>query len=162
MVMTMGDDNASVSLERPEEILCLLREQASLYSKLDSLSTRQRSLVTGDDVGPLLTLLADRQRLSERLTRIAERLAPVRRDWGTYRDWLTPAQREEADRLLGESGQRLRRVIECDEHDARVLSGRKEAAARALRTTHATGRAVAAYGLEARPTGRLDCVDDGV
>jgi len=157
----MADDNGSFSLDGPEEILCLLREQASLYSKLDSLSMRQRSLVTGDDVGSLLRLLADRQRLSERLTRIAERLAPARQNWAAYRDWLAPAEREEADRLLGESGQRLRRVIQCDEEDARVLSGRKEAAARALRATHATGRAVAAYGVEARPAGRFDCVDDG-
>ncbi len=160
--MTEADVNTDATLDAPEEVLLLLKEQASLYVKLESLSVRQRLLVTGDDVNPLLTLLADRQRLSERLVRIATRLASVRREWSTYRERLTPPQRAEAERLLSEGGRRLQRVIECDEQDARVLSGRKEAAASDLRTTHSTSRAISAYREPIGYSARLDCVDDAV
>jgi len=60
--------------DSPCGILALLREEASLYEKLHANAARQRSLVVGDDMGPLLASLADRQRLSVELTRISTRL----------------------------------------------------------------------------------------
>ena len=73
------------AVEEPEDILGLLREQSALYARLESFAARQRSLVRADDTAPLLTLLADRQKLSVELTRLATRLAPVRRGWWSER-----------------------------------------------------------------------------
>ena len=101
--------------------------------------------MTEDDTRPLLALLADRQKLSTELTRIAGRLAPVRRDWAAFRDSLSPPQKTEADGLVEEAAQRLRRLIESDERDARLLSIRKRVTGDALRATHATGQAMSAY-----------------
>jgi hypothetical protein len=67
------------TLEDPRNILELLRVQARLYARLESFAIRQRTLVTGDDVGPLLSLLADRQRLSEQMAHLGEALKPIRR-----------------------------------------------------------------------------------
>lgn len=159
--MTMADEITDMSPDSPEDVMSLLREQSSLYSKLEGVSTRQRSLVTEDDVGPLLALLTDRQRLSEQLQRIATRLAPVRREWDSYRTQFTPKQRGEASRLLSEAGQRLRHLIDNDEQDARVLSGRKKAVAGILRTTHSTSQAISAYRAPTDRSGRLDCVNEG-
>jgi hypothetical protein len=147
------------TLEDPRNILELLRVQARLYARLESFASRQRTLVTGDDVGPLLSLLADRQRLSEQMAHLGEALKPIRRDWQAYREALAPPDRSEADRLLGETEERLKRMIESDEHDARVLSVRKQAVARTLRATHASGQAVSAYRSPTNHSGRLDCVD---
>lgn len=159
--MTMVDGTTEMLSDSPDDVMHLLREQSSLYTKLESVSVRQRSLVTEDDVGPLLTLLTDRQRLSEQLHRIATRLAPVRREWESYRERFTPKQRSEAGRLLKEAGQRLRQLIDNDEQDARVLSGRKQAVARVLRTTHSTSQAISAYRAPTDRLGRLDCVNEG-
>ncbi len=159
--MTMVRKMTEMLPDSPEDVMHLLREQSSLYTKLESVSLRQRSLVTEDDVGPLLALLTDRQQLSEQLQQIATRLAPVRREWESYRERLTPKQRSEAGRLLDESGQRLRQLIDNDEQDARVLSGRKQAVARVLRTTHSTSQAMSAYRAPTDRSGRLDCVNEG-
>lgn len=159
--MRSVDDMAGGVPHSADGVLDLLREQASLYAKLESLAARQRLLVTEEDVGPLLGLLADRQRLSEKLTRLSTRLAPVRREWEACRRCLSPAQRDEADRLLGDAGGRLRRIIESDEQDARVLSGRKQAVATALQATHSTNQALRAYRAPTGRVDRLDCVDEG-
>lgn len=137
-----SDRNTTVS---PETMIDLLRAQVSLYAKLESLSSRQRSLVAAEDVGPLLALLADRRRVSEQLTTMAARLAPVRENWSVHRGHLSHDQRTEADRLLSESRIRLKSVMDNDEVDARVLSGRKQAVAGVLRKTHSMGEAISAY-----------------
>ena len=142
-------------------MLALLQAQAALYKKLESLAARQRSLVTSEDVGPLLSLLADRQKLSEELARIGHRLAPIRREWSWHRQRFTAPQRDEAERMVGEIGDCLQRIMESDEQDARVLLGRKETVAKTLRTTHTTGQAILAYRAPVDGTVRLDCVNDG-
>src|SRR3990172_7486800 len=94
-------------VERTEEVLGLLREQSALYTRLESFAARQRSLVRADDTAPLLMLLADRQRLSAELTRLATRLAPVRRGWTLFRERCSASQRAGADGLISVVSQRL-------------------------------------------------------
>lgn len=123
--MNVATAIANEAIEKPEEILGLLREQSALYARLESFAARQRSLVRADDTALLLSLLADRQRLAVELTRLATRLAPVRRGWSAFRERFSSTQRTEADGLISDVTQRLRRVIESDEKDARVLYVRK-------------------------------------
>ena len=143
-------------VERTEEVLGLLREQSALYTRLESFAARQRSLVRADDTAPLLMLLADRQRLSAELTRLATRLAPVRRGWTLFRERCSASQRAEADGLISVVSQRLQRVIESDEKDARVLSVRKQRVATNLQATHRVGQAISAYR---EPAGALTGTD---
>ncbi len=142
-----------------EDVLGLLRRQAALFARLEQFASRQRALVRADDAGPLLSLLADRQKLSTELTGIAAQLAPVRARWSAFREELGDSQRTEADGLLRDCSLRLRRVIEGDEADARVLSVKKHATASELRAAHATGEALSAYRAPSRraeETLRLD------
>lgn len=143
-----------------DDALAMLREQALLYAELEGLAKRQTDLVTHDDTGPLLTLLADRQRLSDRLVRLGARLAPVRENWASYRDGFSPSQRCQADRCLREASAALQRVLERDAQDARVLSGRKQTVVAALGRTHSTRQALSAYRSSAPPSERLDCTDE--
>ncbi len=159
--MAVADVSRPVADYEADEVLRLLREQVALYTRLESFADRQRMLVSGDDPGRLLPLLADRQKLSLELRRVATRLEPVRRNWSGYRARLTPPQRREADHLLNDARARLGRVIEGDERDARILSVRKEAAAQTLRAIHSTGQAITAYREPAKRAARLDCTDEG-
>ncbi len=135
--------------------LRLLRAEASLYERLEQCSQRQRSLVAEENVGPLLNLLAERRRLADELTRIGEALAPIKRGWSAFRARLSPDQQREAKALIESSRASLRRLIERDEEDARILMARKQAAARALRETQASSAALSAYRAPAvSPTGR--------
>jgi hypothetical protein len=160
-MMTTASDGTIDAIEAPDDVLALLREQASLYVKLEALAARQQALVTAEDAGPLLAILADRQRLSERLTRVAAELEPVRRRWEVYRQKLSPYQAAEADRLLGDVQQLLRRIMDSDEHDARILSARMQTVAETLRKTHTTSQAISAYCVPSDGAARLDCVDEG-
>ncbi len=144
--MTAAEVATADAVDSPQKVLDLLREQARLYEELESYATKQHSLVTDDCVGPLLAILAARQNVSTALAQIGQRLSPVRTRWSTYRRRFNEAQRIEADRLLDEASRRLKNVMKGDEQDVRVLSGRKQAIAGALRTTHSTSQAVAAYG----------------
>ena len=128
-----------------QHMLKLLRRQASLFAGLETLASRQRGLVTSENTGPLLRLLADRQKHSTELADIASHLDPVRRDWPEVRKRLTPEQRADADRYLSESGIRLQRIMESDEQDARVLGARKRMVTDSLRGAHDTGQAISAY-----------------
>lgn len=133
------------SLEGPAEVLGMLRKQASLYTRLEDYARKQRHLVAGEDAAPLLAVLAERQRLSSELAELGSSLAPVRGRWEKFRGELSAADRGEADRLVAETAACLRRVIESDEQDARLLSARRSLTARQLQTTHAGGSAMAAY-----------------
>lgn len=146
------------SCETPARVLVQLREQALLYQKLESFATRQRGLVLGEDTGPLLAMLAERAKLSQRLAEIGSQLAPIRKDWNAYRARFSSDQRAEAEHLLHEASVRLERVIESDAQDVRVLSGRKQAVADSLSKTHATSRAIHAYRVTDDGTKHLDCV----
>jgi endonuclease/exonuclease/phosphatase (EEP) superfamily protein YafD len=141
-----------------EDVLCLLREQAALYGRLELQAERQHRLVTRDDTETLLALLADRQRISVELQRLAQQFEPVRREWSSVHQSLSRDQRNEADSLLSEIKERLRRVMESDEQDARALSARKQSVATALRSTHTAGEAISAYRSAAGMNGadRLD------
>lgn len=154
------DDSMMSPVERPEDVLNLLRRQRTLYTELESLASRQRALITGGDPNPLLVVLADRQKLSVQLTRLSHRLEPVRAAWERYRSQFDTVQRKEAESLLGEITNRLQRVIDRDEEDARLLSARKQGAAEALRASHSMSQAIAAYSSAGGSRGRLDRMDE--
>ncbi len=129
----------------PEDILSLLRDQMDMYMELSGYAGQQRSLIAEEDTGPLLAVLAKRQKLSARLGEVVKRLEPVRRDWAIHRTRFNLTQRREAEGLLAEIRKRLREIIERDEEDVRMLSVKKQAAVSAMGATHSTGQALSAY-----------------
>ena len=144
----------------PENILSLLHEQVDLYAELAVYADEQRSLITMEDTGPLLAVLAKRQELSARLGDVVQRLEPVRRNWVTHRTRFDSTQRLEAEGLLADTRSRLRELIDRDEEDVRMLSARKQAVASAMRSTHSTGQALSAYRDDGIGTARVTHLDE--
>lgn len=128
-----------------ETVLSLLRRQATLYARLEAFAAQQRSVVAAEDTASLLAILSDRQRLSLELGRVAESFEPIRRCWSEIRARLSQPQQTEADGLLADIKHRLRKVIDADEQDARLLSARRQRAADDLRSLQSTHRVVHAY-----------------
>jgi len=145
----------------PQRVVELLREQARLYGELESLAAKQRILVAIEDSGALLAVLADRQRLASSLQVIGDNIEPVRRTWSSFRERLNASQRAEVEDLLARIGQRIRRLIEGDERDVRLLSARREGTARAMRGAHAAGEAILAYRVPPIGPGRPRSLDLG-
>jgi len=157
MVAEIEIMHASVAESMESEIVPLLRQQASMFAKLERFALQQRMLVEQEDTRPLLELLAQRQKLSSDLAQVSQRLAPVRQGWTVFRERLCAGDRDEADALLDQMRLSLSRVIESDEQDARSLAVRKQLVRRDLNNSRAMGAAACAYGTRPVPTGhRLD------
>lgn len=144
----------------PENILSLLHEQVEMYGELAGYAGEQRSLITREDTGPLLAVLAKRQEISSRLDDVIRRLEPVRRDWESHRARFDSTQRLEAEDLLADIKSRLRDLIDRDEEDVRILSARKQAVASAMRSTHSSGQALCAYRDDGVATARVTHLDE--
>lgn len=151
---------ADVTIARvAEAVVSLLRRQVALYERLEQFAERQRLFVSREDTQQLLSLLGERQRISTELAEISGRLEPVRRDWSSFRERMDAGAREEAERLWHESKTLLKRVLDRDEEDARVLAARKELVGRSLQSTRGAADALGAYGRKTpagAPPVRLD------
>ena len=130
----------------------MVRIQRDLYQRLHRLAQRQRRLIAGEDPTALLSLLSQRQTLTQSLVELGERLAPHRRDWAASCATLDPTQRGEVQGMVDEVSDLLGRIISADEEDARMLSARKAKTAADLTAFRGGRRAVSAYAsAEGRP-----------
>jgi len=140
-----AEARGSLEVDSSQRILSLLRAQATLYEKLEVCATGQRTLIEADDVKPLLTMLGDRRRITDALTEVAERLRPVRERWDEFRAVFTPAEKDQAEQLIDEAKERMRRLMEQDETDARLLAAKKQFTGKAVGAVHAQSQAITAY-----------------
>ncbi len=134
-----------LEVDSSQRILSLLRAQATLYEKLEACATGQRALIESDDVKPLLTMLGDRRRITDALTEVSERLRPVRERWDEFRAFFTPTEKDQAEQLIDEAKERMCRLMDQDETDARLLAAKKQFTAKALGAVHARSQAITAY-----------------
>ena len=80
------------------------------------------------------------------LTELGAKLTPYSDRWDDIRGVLTPAERRVLDRMLGEAGERLRRILDKDEADGRLLAARKTRMAQSMGELDTARRTLAAYG----------------
>ncbi len=135
-------------------ILDLLERQVRLYRALRRLVDRQRPMIVRDQTAPLLTLLAERQKLTAELGTLSAQLNRYRQDWARVREALSTPQRERAERQIGEVEQMVRGLLETDEADARLLGARKAATRQAMGELAVGHRAAAAYQQASHSTSR--------
>jgi hypothetical protein len=122
----------STSQITPQALIKLLREQRDFYQRLQELSDRQRSLISGDRPELLLNILRDRQILVESLARINQKLSPYRRNWQEIYETLPEEARQSASSLLEEINGMLQLILKADQEDQALLSARKQAVARSI------------------------------
>lgn len=135
----------------PRRLLALLGEQRDLYVRLRELSEQQRSLISSDRPEQLLNILRERQTLVGALARLNEQLAPFRRDWDSLYRSLPDDQRRQANNLLQEINELLRKILKTDQEDSALLSARKQAVAERIRDVSGGQSANRAYGQQGRP-----------
>lgn len=140
------------------QLVELLQHQRTLFSRLRVLADRQRSLVTQDDPQPLLTLLAERQRLVDGLVGISARLAPFRNDWTAVYGGLDEPVRKQVSLLLEEANSALGTILETDTSDTATLTARKQHVAEQMATVDYGVKAGSVYGEAAQV--RMACLTD--
>ncbi|MGB0714380.1 MAG: flagellar export chaperone FlgN [Phycisphaerae bacterium] len=144
--MAATNSDSAAQQDSPHEVLILLRAQRQLYVKLEAIAEKQRGFITGDNSSELLTILADRQRVSKALAEIGQRLAPAREHWDSFVTAFNHEQREEAETIIASIRGSLQRVMERDDMDVKLLAARKHVVSKAMEATHNSRRAVHAYG----------------
>jgi hypothetical protein len=145
------------AIDTGSELIHLLTQQRLLYRQLKELAAKQSSLVEQADPEMLLRVLADRQRLIDKLAAIDRRLRPIRKDWQRVAGSLPEAQRVEAQGLIEAVRQILGEIITQDRQDSEALSSRQQATAEQIRSASAGRRMHQAYSQSApAPQSRFD------
>lgn len=126
-------------------LLELLQRQRSLYRQLRELSGRQGPLVTQGLAEPLLSLLAQRQRLIDELAAVNERLEPFRRDWPRLWVSLPDDDQERVAGLVKETQELLASILTQDERDREVLQSARGQILQEIDKMSRSSHAVSAY-----------------
>ncbi|MHC4976285.1 MAG: flagellar export chaperone FlgN [Planctomycetota bacterium] len=144
MQHTMAEpyDDPGVWVPRLQRILM---EQATCYAELDSLSRQQSERIHNDDTDALLSVLARRQEIIDRLTSLATDFAPFRERWSSLMSQIDGG----LSTSLNESLESLARVMDAiatrDDHDRLVLEKRREALSRGVAEVRSGHGAINAY-----------------
>lgn len=133
------------------EVVTLLTLQRDLYSRLRGLSEQQRNLIETDRPEVLLQILTERQSIVNRLARLNEQLAPMRRTWDVTFAALPPETRSEVTGLLAEINTLLRSILTSDESDTAMLAARKHAIGSELQAIESRRSVAGAYSRSAGP-----------
>lgn len=112
--------------ERSGRLVELLEQQRGCYRDLKNLAEKQRRLITDEDPEALLKLLAERQRLVERLTELNRLLQPFRQEWANTYTQMKSDRRQYVQQVLDEINTLLGSIMVTDAEDSRLLSASKE------------------------------------
>ena len=143
--MTATADEALGIEERTDQLLALLEEQRDCYRQLKQLSENQRRLITDRNPEALLKVLADRQRLVDRLVALNASLAPFRREWADTHMQMPPERRQRVQRTLDDINTLLGSILVTDAEDSRMLTARRESIRQEMKEAAAGRMANSAY-----------------
>ena len=136
---------ATQAIDVGGKLIDLLTQQRFLYRQLHQLAQKQSSLVDGKDPQMLLSVLANRQRLIDKLADIDRRLQPIRADWQQIAQSLDPAQRHQVQKLVDNVQQILGEILVRDEKDSQKLRDCSHEVSQQLQATSAGKRINKAY-----------------
>lgn len=146
--MTTTTNSGPAGLDS-DEIISLLETQRDVCRRLKHMTVQQRELVADGEPSRLLTLLADRRRLTGELARVSGRLGslPDRLDQAGL---ASPGQRARAEELLAEVREVMGQIMAADNEDVKKLEIRKMGVGTALQGLSARREMLSAYS---RPAG---------
>ncbi len=128
------------------EVEILLQRQQELFSELDAMSARQSELIEAQDTDRLLTVLAERQSVIDRIADTSVRLEPYRASWDAVIAGLDESGKERVRRRIDLLAELAERVARRDEADRRLLEERRDAVAGEMVQINRGRGAMAAYG----------------
>lgn len=141
------------------DVLSLLIEQRDLYAQLAGLAEQQRRMVTGEQAEQLLAILAERQKIVNRLGGLGDRLRPYQQDWPAVRSRMSEAEAQQVDTLLAQANALLSGIIEKDEADVRTLAARKTSTGSTICGLSQRRQAGSAYAASAGGRAQVDWTD---
>ncbi len=160
-----GSDGEAVQAElllSGERFTELVERQVELYGHLEKLVEKQRELVSLDDPKPLLSLLAERQKLTEALSAVARQIGPLSVQWDRVREQLSPSRRSHCEAMLRRVRQYLHDIIAADGQDVLRLEVRKKNVVDELSGLATRGAMLSAYGQRTGVPATMDRTDESL
>ncbi len=149
--MTSPDTQSTVP--DAEGAIALLTQQRDLYATLRRLTEQQRELISSSRPEDLLGVLAERQKVLDRLNGLNEAVKALRERWSDVYWSLNNRQRARADALVKDVQTMLAAILATDEEDARLLSARIAGGRSESLALAESGRAQRAYTATVATTG---------
>jgi flagellar biosynthesis/type III secretory pathway chaperone len=128
-----------------------LFSKCELLVQLRKLGVQQNELIDAGELGQLLGLLAEKQRLLDSLQKIERQLDPFRAQSPGDRDWNSEEDRRRGAELAAACEKLLAEVAEAERQSATKLMLRRNEAATQLQAVHFAVQARAAYVATERP-----------
>ena len=144
-------------------ILESLSDQLDCYRRMAHMAGEQSRAIFGGETDKLLAVLERREALTARAAELETTIGPFKRGWPRSADAMEDADRDEAQRLLGEIKRTLADLTKRDDKDAATLRARLAMTGGELEKAKVDDRhvrqinrryAAAAYG--GRNKGKLD------
>lgn len=126
-------------------LVTLLERQRTLYHQLRTLSDQQGPLAAEALAEPLLSLLAQRQKVIDGVTVVNAQLDPYRQRWSELWAELADGDREHIGELVKEIQELLASIIKQDDRDRGALQAAKVRMGSELQNMARQGQAINAY-----------------
>ncbi|MBX3357211.1 MAG: flagellar protein FliT [Phycisphaeraceae bacterium] len=123
----------------------LVSAQCELCREIEAMGDDQSRMVQEDRTEDLISLLAKRQKLVDRLGALGGELAPLRRKWEVFEPRLSPSQRATVTGLADQLAGLIDRISRRDESDRLCLEERRGRIAAELGGVSVGRGAVSAY-----------------
>ncbi|MGP1310931.1 MAG: flagellar export chaperone FlgN [Phycisphaerales bacterium] len=124
----------------------ILTEHETLYGRLDELSAQQSTLIDEENTDRLLGVLAERQRVVDRLLVVGEELKPFQARWDDLLDQVDGERRETLRSKVASIQDAAKRVNDRDERDRARLAAQRKSLADEIAGVSRSRGALNAYG----------------
>lgn len=131
-----------------EQLTRLIRQRHADLVGLRDLGRKQLELIDAGQMGPLLTLLAGKQRVLVDL-QATETLDPFRQQDPAARSWPSAAERQQCARLAADCESLLAEIVAQDRQAEARMVRRRDETVQSLEHVHAAGAVRGAYASEA-------------
>ncbi len=134
-----------------EQLAELIRRRHAALIGLRDLGRRQLELIDAEQMGPLLTLLAGKQRLLGDLQSTERALDPFRKQDPAARHWSSAADRERCARLAADCQSLLAEIAAQDQAAEASMVRRRDQTVNSLARLHTAGAVRRLRGRSHRP-----------
>jgi hypothetical protein len=135
-------------------LTAVLEEHETLYERLTALSERQSGLIDEDKTDELLGVLAERQRVVDRLLAVGEELKPFQPRWDALMAQIDSDRREILRAKVQKIQEAAKLVNQRDDHDRARLAAQRKSLAEEIAGVSKSRGAINAYGGKAASTPR--------
>lgn len=123
----------------------LIDAKLALLRQLHELSSHQAQVIKQGEIGPIISVLAVKQRLLNAIEQVERRLDPFREEDPDRRAWASPVHRQRAREASERCDALLSEIMTVERDCEAQLSLRRDAAADQLRVAHFSTQATWAY-----------------